>query len=364
MVTLFTPDGAYGGPVRVALNQARALRSSGHDVTVIGGARGFGSSLPTVIDDVEVRLFPAITVIPRIGFAGLASPTMLRWVRRNVRSFDVVHVHAARDFITLPAAQLARSARVRYVIQSHGMIDRSTSPLAIPLDAILTRPVLRGAHRVFFLTPREEKDLSAMAGPRIRLEHLPNGVPSPPVTTRVDGADEVLYLARLATRKRPALFVRMAAELTRSHPTTRFCLVGPDEGEGDVVRRLISDSGQHSRIVWEGSLPPDQTASRMSRAGIYVLPSIDEPYPMSVLEAMSLGLPVVITESCGLAPMVREAGCGIVIDDTLRDLITAVDQLLSDTTLAQRLGRAGAVAARDRFAMDAIAAQLERAYRR
>ena len=43
----------------------------------------------------------------------------------------------------------------------------------------------------------------------------------------------------------------------------------------------------------------------MAAASVYVLPSVREPYPMSVLEAMSVGLPVVVSADCGLAPLVE-----------------------------------------------------------
>ena len=52
----------------------------------------------------------------------------------------------------------------------------------------------------------------------------------------------------------------------------------------------------------------------MAAASVYVLPSVREPYPMSVLEAMSVGLPVVVSADCGLAPLVERARCGIVTD--------------------------------------------------
>ncbi len=373
IVTLITPNGEYGGPVRVALNQARALRSRGHDVVVIAAARGFGSDLPELVDSVPVKLFAARTVLPGIGFAGLCSPSLQSWVSKNGASFDVAHIHAARDFVTLPAANWFRRNGIPYVLQPHGMIDRSAHFLAIPLDRTLTRPVLRTASAVFYLTPRERNDLREVGGSLVMLTELSNGVPEP--TPRVeltpdpspDGAaaqTEVLFLARLAPRKRPQLFVDMATGLSDKYPNAKFSLVGPDEGEGAAVRDRIAHGGSESAICWEGPLATDRTLERMQRASIYVLPSVDEPYPMSVLEAMSVGLPVVVTDSCGLAPAIVELGCGIVVDDSIESLVAAVDLLLSDPVASAQMGRAGAAAIADRFGMPAIADVLEQVYRR
>src|SRR5664279_4562699 len=89
VVTLFTPDGAFGGPTRVAINQTRELRRRGHDVTLAGAALGFGPNLPSTVDGVPVRLFRARRVVPRSGFAGLTSLALLRWLRAECRSTDL-----------------------------------------------------------------------------------------------------------------------------------------------------------------------------------------------------------------------------------------------------------------------------------
>jgi glycosyltransferase involved in cell wall biosynthesis len=363
IVTLMSPSGEYGGPVRVALNQAKALQEAGHDVTVAGGARGYGGTLPRSDGGVPLRLFRARTVIPGIGFAGLAAPGLQRWIKKAARSADVVHVHAARDLVTLPVARWLRRAGIPYVVQTHGMIDASRSPLARPLDALVTRAVLRGAKAVFYLTERERNDLGIVAGDRLTLIELPNGVPEAPATHRGSGTKEVLYLARLASRKRPVIFTEMALALTERFPDVKFTLVGPDEGEGPAVRRLIGQAGYSKNIRWEGPISPAETSTRMAGASIYVLPAVDEPYPMSVLEAMSVGLPVVITDSCGLAPAVRDIGCGTIVDASLPSLIDAVGALLSDDDTARRMGRAGVAASRIRFGMTAIAEALAAAYR-
>ncbi|HWU46343.1 MAG TPA: glycosyltransferase, partial [Humibacter sp.] len=288
IVTLVSPHGEYGGPARVALNQARELIRQGHHVVLAGGARGYDGRLPDDIEGVPVALYPVHTLVPGTGFAGLWSPGLYRALSHLARDVDVMHIHLARDLVTLPAADWARRHSVPYVVQTHGMIDASNNPLAAPLDAAMTRRVLRGARRVFYLTERERRDLLGVAGPDLALQELANGVPLPqaPGAPR-DEAPEVLYLARLARRKRPTEFVRMAELVSARFPAASFRLVGPDEGEADAVERLIH--GARADVLWEGPIAAEAVIARMSRSSVYVLPAVDEPYPMSVLEAMSLG---------------------------------------------------------------------------
>ena len=309
VVTLISPEGSYGGPVRVAVNQAKELQSLGHEVVIYATYSGFKRP-PSHIDGVKVMLFRAQNIIPRAGFAGTFSGELLHRFARDLHRFDVVHVHLARDFVTMPAVILARLSKTPYVLQTHGMIGISSKLLSIPLDMAITRRALRNASCIFYLTEDELSQLRNVARKEIRLEELHNGVPpaESPVAMTVDSVD-VLFLARLQRRKQPALFAEVAASLLTKGSRADFCIVGPDEGEGPQVAKIIADqNSEHLR--WEGALAPEMTLSRMRKASIYVLPSINEPFPMSVLEALSVGVPVIVSNSCGLAETIQDAEAG------------------------------------------------------
>jgi len=177
VVTLVSPDGAYGGPVRVAQNQSSELSRRGHHVQVFAGARGrvdsayFGPGVRT-------RLFGALRIIPGTGFAGLCAPRMLPSLWRALKEADVVHLHLARDLVMLPAGLLCLIRGTPFVVQTHGMIDASEKKLARVLDGLLTLRVLRASQRCFWLTPEEHASLEVLLGRgHGSFERLVNGVP-------------------------------------------------------------------------------------------------------------------------------------------------------------------------------------------
>jgi glycosyltransferase involved in cell wall biosynthesis len=365
VVTLFSPDGAYGGPTRVAANQAKGLMERGHEVTLLGGARGF-DQLPEMYDGVPARLFPVAHLVPRSGFAGLSSPGLAAYLTRHARDFDVIHVHMARDLVTLPAAFIARRRGVPFVAQTHGMIDASSKLLAKPLDRLLTRPLLNAAERVLYLTPREAADLRSVAGTAdLQLEMLPNGVPAAePLPLTTEEPLDVLFLARLHERKRPRVLLEAADLLAERFPNVTFSIVGPDEGEGAEVRNLaqkLDPNGQRVRV--EGALQPHETLGRMRQSSIYVLPSANEPFPMSVLEAMSVGIPVVINDDCGLSDAVRTGDAGVVTAGSATSVAEAISSLLGDEKRRNEMGRNARKLVKDSFSMEAVAERLEEIYR-
>ncbi|WP_406636659.1 glycosyltransferase [Pseudarthrobacter quantipunctorum] len=363
VATLVTPDGAYGGPIRVAINQTRSLRAAGHDVELVAAARGFGTNIPDLFDGVPIRLFPA-RAIPKLGFSGTYAPDLQQWLKANLSATDVAHIHMGRDMVTLPAALAARAARTPYIVQTHGMVAPSRHPLAGIVDRKWTIPALRGADHTLYLTPEESGGLNGVTDLGAKLEQLHNGVPESPVPVSTSENDplEVLFLARLHERKRPLMFVELAKRLHVDHPGVRFVLAGPDGGEGRAVQRAIDLSGITDALSWEGPIAPDQTAERISRCSVYVLPSIDEPFPMSVLEALAQGKPAVVTESCGLAESITSAGAGAVSDSTLESLTTAVDRLLTDAAERRSSGENALALARTTFSMNRIAEKLENLY--
>lgn len=347
----------------MAVEQAVALRASGHDVVIAGGARGY-RSLPRNVMGVPTRLFRAVTP-PRTGLLGLTAPGLWRWMRDNARTADVIHVHLARDLVVLPSAALALRSGTPYFLQTHGMVMPTTNPLAPLLDSALTRRVLDNAKRVFYLTPQERDGLAVVA-PRARLEQLRNGVslPSQAAHPAAPGADvQVLFMARLQERKRPLAFVAMAATVARQHPEVHFRLLGPDEGQGRAVSAAIAESQFPDRIRWDGPIDPEFVLNELRQASLYVLPSVNEPYPMSVLEAMSLGVPVVVTDTCGLAPLIAKYGGGAVIGSGQEALDEAVRRYLADPESMRRDGARARVVAETVFGMSSVVTQLEWAYR-
>jgi hypothetical protein len=176
-VTLVSPDGAFGGPIRVALNQAAELRRRGHDVHLAAGWRGEGSP-PSALDGIPAKLFPAFRLIRPMGFSGMVSPGLALWVLRNIGDYDIVHVHAGRDLISTTSMALAWVRRGRYVTQTHGMVQPDERLRAKIMDAAAVRGLLRAAGTRFVLTKHEEDGLVQVLGSSTTCEQLPNGVPA------------------------------------------------------------------------------------------------------------------------------------------------------------------------------------------
>ncbi|WP_328381552.1 glycosyltransferase [Streptomyces sp. NBC_00400] len=360
VVTLVSDDGAYGGPVSVATGQLGELASRGHGVELISLWRGRGAP-PRSVDGVPLRARPARTLVPGQGFLGLFHPGLLPLLWRSAGRAEALHLHTGRDLVSLAALAVAVMRRRPFVVQTHGMVQPRRSAVARIFDRVYV-PLLRRAAAALVLTDEEEAGLRQVLGPRgPRLVRLPNGVRTRPGDAERSAAD-VLFLARLQSRKRPEAFVRMAALVHRKRPEVSFTLHGSDEGRLAEVRRLIAGEGLGEVVTYGGALDHDAAVRRTARATVYVLPSVDEPFPMSVLESLSVGTPVVCTDSCGIAPALQRREAALVTDGSPEALADAVLQLLEDRPLRERVTRAGREAVEAEFSLTAVADRLAELY--
>lgn len=112
VVTLHTPDHAFGGPTRVALNLSKVQRAAGDDARIMALGDGFpAGELPSHVEGVPVHLFQARHLLPMFEVSGITSAALLNTARRMMRGADLVHIHLMRDLVTLPAALLALATR-------------------------------------------------------------------------------------------------------------------------------------------------------------------------------------------------------------------------------------------------------------
>jgi glycosyltransferase involved in cell wall biosynthesis len=355
VVTVITEDNAYGGPVTVARNLSAALRLRGHEAVLLAGRRG---SPPSRDGERTVGVRPWL---PRSRFSGLFSARYLRTAVAEVRRADVVHVHLARDLVPLAAGAAAILLRRPLVVQTHGMITPDSRLRARMLDRWLTRPILGKARAVLVLTDVERSAVTQVC-PAATVSVLPNGVPPSPHRAQPPvAAPRTVFLARLHERKRVEDFIALAQHAARRHPDAEFVIAGPDDGQLDIVRSAIADPGT-SNLTYAGTVPPEDVPAFLAGFHLLALPSYAEPFPMSALEAWSVGVPVIVREDNGLATAVRRHGAGSTFDGDWRSLYEAWRRLAADPSAWRTASNSAQALADGQFAVDQVGTTLQSIY--
>lgn len=208
----------------------------------------------------------------------------------------------------------------------------------------MRRVLYRAANTVTANSRGALKSLEAFV-PQRKLAYVPNplvGVSLHPVSARRDPAVaplEILSIGRLTRQKGHDLLLRAYAGLDLGTSAT-LTIVGEGDLE-DELRTLASELGVSKSVTWAGAV--EDVGLYYRRASLFVLASRYEGMPNALLEALHVGLPVIVTDaSPGLLELVTNGETGLVVPaDDVAALAGAIKALVADRPLRERLGRAG-----------------------
>jgi glycosyltransferase involved in cell wall biosynthesis len=368
-IPAFWPAHAFGGPVFVARELVTRLVRGGHEVDVV----------TTTLVDVGERPSPR-TRVARVEGATvtyLATPLRYRWMGITptlplylVRSRgpDLAHVMGFRDPVTTGVAGWCRVRRIPYVFEPVGMLRPRLRKVRLKraFDATIARGVAGGARLVVVSSEREREDAVACGVDPARIRVRGNAFPSPPPPSGVDplagvvpdGAPVVLYVGRIAAEKG----VEHLLEAARRVPEAHVVLAGPDDRHGtmDAVRAALVDPATHGRVH---VLPPTPGPpyDLYRRASVFVLASGGENFGLVAAEAAAAGTPVIVSDRTGVASSFED-GEAVVVPFDPDATIAAVERVLGDDALRERLST-GALTAATRRTWDDVAAEQIAIYR-
>jgi len=365
----YWPAHAFGGPVEVARGLVARLVERGHELEVLTttltdvGGRPDRRTRTELLDGARVTY---LATPLRYRWMGV-TPTLPLALRRLPRP-TVAHVIGFRDPLGTVVAGWCRARRVPYVFEPVGMFRPRLRKVRLKraVDASLARGVATGARLVIVSSPRERDDVVACGVDPERVRLRGNAFPEPPAADGADpldgvvpeGAPVVLYVGRIAAEKG----IEHLLAAARSLPGAHVVLVGPDDRHGTMaaVTAAASDPRTAGRVhLLAPTAGPPFDLYR--RADVFVLASGGENFGLVAAEAAAAGTPVIVSDRTGVASAFED-GEALVVPFDPDATIAAVERVLGDDALRERLS-AGALTAATRRTWDDVAAEQIAIYR-
>ena len=316
-----------------------------------------------------------LTEWPTARAAWLRDPSLVSRFDQLLQHVDGVHVHGLWEQSTFMAARSARKQRVPYIISAHGMLEpwalRNKRFKKLVYSALIERANLDGASCLHALTRAEAADYRSF-GCRSPIAVIPNGVRIPERVSpekfltqhpALKGKRVVLFLGRIHFKKGLDLLIRAWKKIIVRWPEAHLVLAGPDfEGTRATITAIIEEEGIGDHVLFTGMLRDDLKWSALAAAECFVLPSYSEGLSVSVLEAMGLGLPVIVSDHCNL-PEVAELKAGWVIPADAVALERALEALLENSPrINAQIGDHGRDFIRHRYDWAIVAKQMNEVY--
>lgn len=354
----YWPAVEFGGPIPATRALAEGLAARGHAVDVL-------TTSLVALDRPPRRRFRGRThTLGGVAVHELATTLRYRWMGvvpgaplalAGLSRPDVVHVFGFRDPVGTAAALWCRAAGVPYLLEPLGMFGPGWRKRSLKrlLDGSVLRPVVAGAALLVAVSELERDAIVARGVEPLRVAVRPNGFPAPPEpTTETPLRDALglardtpllLFVGRLARGKGLPLLLEAVGGL----PEVHLALVGPGGRDG-TARSLLAASQRPHLAGRLHVLPPTagDALALLADADVAVLPSEGDSFGMVAAEAAAAGTPSVVTESAGIALLVRDRA-GLVVPAEAQALREAIARLLADRPLRARLGAGGRSLARE-----------------
>jgi glycosyltransferase involved in cell wall biosynthesis len=381
----YAPFFEFGGPPVKVRALSERLVKLGHEVAVLTADWGlqkrasqFAEEWPTEASPFgqrsKVNGVTAIYLANWFHYRAVSwNPALGRYLRARLGSFDVAHIFGLYDFFGPRTAKECRARNIPYVVEPIGMFVPIVRNVRLKrfYQWLWGREMLDGASAVIATGEQERDELISGGIPPAKVVVRRNGVEAPQVVPergrfRADmkipkEAKLVLFLGRLSSKKSPELLLEAFEGLQDG--AAHLAFVGPDEG-GMLAKLegMATKAGIGERVHFSPGLAGDAKWAAFRDADIFVLPSQNENFGNTAAEAVAVGTPVIVTDQCGVAPLLRDKA-GLVVRHNRGELTGALMELLRNETLYGKL-QAGCRSAFEALGWEPPTLEMEMLYKR
>lgn len=377
-----------GGPTVKVRALARGLASGGHTVTVLSVDLGFDRARAELTGATPGRWgfeareggVEAIYLRTRARYRSLTwNPGVSAFCRERLGGFDLAHIYGLYDLLGPRVARACRRMARPYVVEPMGMFRPIVRSLRLKrlYHDMLGGSLLQGASRVIATSEQERQEFleGGIADSEIEVRRNGIEIPAqfPPAGSFraqwhiANDAKLVLFLGRLVSKKSPDLMLEVFSRWNQRGNGSRgsvLVMAGPDEGDGfrQRLESLAAQMGLNGRVLFTGPLYGEAKWAAYRDADVFVLPSQNENFGNTAAESVASGTPVLVTDRCGIAPLVDDRA-GLVVPHDLAALEAGLASILEDAALGARL-RGGCQGVANSLGWAEPLAQMETMYAR
>jgi glycosyltransferase involved in cell wall biosynthesis len=383
----YAPFFEFGGPPEKVRALSEGLAQLGHEVTVLTADWGLERRMAELPGEPPAENSPfgkqrkvqgvkAIYLANWFHYRAASwNPALQRYLRARLQEFDVVHIFGLYDLLGPRTAAAAEKFNIPYVVEPIGMFAPIVRNLFLKraYHRFFGAKMLQHAAAVVATAGQEKSELIAggIAADKIVLRR--NGVAAPAAfpprgafraSLKIPGdARLILFLGRLTQKKSPDLLLEAFAQLPPFSPAAHLAFVGPDEsGMLARLQEIAARLNLSSRVHFSGPLSGDAKWSAYRDADVFVLPSQNENFGNTAAESVAAGTPVILTDQCGIAPLL-DGVAGISVPHVANSLSQTITTLLHNPTLYAQL-KSGCATAVQRLDWGQPTREMDSLYRK
>lgn len=345
------PYFCFGGAETMCENLTYALMKQGHEVTVVSL---YGEKTP-ISERMERAGVKLLYLDKKLGLDLSMVPKLLKIMKQERP--DAVHTHL--DVIKYAVAA-AKLAGIRHCVHTvHNVADREAEGrLQKMINGFYFR---KGWSVPVALSPEVQQTVVSFYG--MKEEQVPviyNGVDLSRCLEKTDyeSCDTLIHVGRFNEQKNHQGLLRAFQMILKRNPQCILKLLGDGELR-PAMEHLAAELGIAGNVQFLGS--QSNVYPYLQEADIFLLPSNYEGMPMTIIEAMGTGLPVVASRVGGVPDMITDRVSGMLTSREPEDVARAVLELMDDASLRKSLGEKAKLESK-RFSAEYMAEEYSKVY--
>lgn len=256
---------------------------------------------------------------------------MFRSLYHNRRNYDVIDAHSHLFISTNLCALVRRLGSVPLVITNHGLRSQNVPKIFQELYLrTLGVWTFNSADKIITFTEYERNELLKIGVDDKKIVIIPNAIDTDVFYPNPYKHDKftVIWVGRLSAGKGLKYGILGFEQYLINHPNAQMYVVGDGPYYCDALT-YVSEKGLDEKIIFTGRVENQEMLSYYNRSDVYLMTSMSEGFPRTLLEAAACGLSVICTDIPQLIPIVER--CGVVIPKkNIRAVADALDFLSSD----------------------------------
>lgn len=299
------------------------------------------------------------------------------WLWKNISRYDIVHIHALFSFTSSVATIIARLKKVPYIIRPLGTLSHYGRQQRRPLLKMLSikfleGPAIRHAAAVHFTSAAEQQEAESLGIPMQSLV-LPLAVNAIDIKHRQALTNKfpallnqpyLLFMSRLDPKKNIEGLLQAFKQVQAIMPNALKCVIA---GDGPAIyvaslKKYAEENAIAEHIIWTGHIQAEEKNAALAGATLFVLPSYSENFGIAAAEALSSGLPCVLSNGVALAAEAEQAGAAIMVNTQASSIAAAILKLIQDTPLRNQMSVRAKDFANSQYSMVAMGQGLQKLY--
>lgn len=310
----------------------------GHDVTVYTASENVKFAYQADAGYFVRNFKPLVKIL-----GNSITPPMLLDLIREQSNYDIVHAHSHLFFSTNLSAVARQLGSTPLVITNHGLNSQTAPEWFQKLyTSIGARLTLAAADKILCYTETEKQELIDLGVKPEKIEVIHNGIDTDlfvPAKEPCFDKKKLLWVGRYAKGKGLEYLIDAFSILKNRHPDVTLTLIGNGPEKDHIIQR-INDLNLQNSITMKDFVPNSEIVNMYQNSSVFVLPSLEEGVPRTILEAMSCGIPVVCSQLPQLIDIVDGGGLLAPVKDS-KALADTISKVLLDSSLAEEFRKNG-----------------------